>query len=243
MTTPVLALARIVWLRRFRAHLYRRLHRTRIHRAGTAHRIELNDALLHRCNIELSGPGHTLIVEPGARLWDVTIRLIGANHTVVIGAHARLRGGHFLVEDRSGRLEIGANTTMFAPMTVCSEGGAIHVGRYCLIAYGLDLRNSDGHSVLDAATRQRVNPPADTRIDDHVWLGNNCQVLKGVTIGAHSIAAARSVITKNVPPHTLVGGIPAKVIRENVDWDPRRAYTPPPTSTVDLLPISAPSPG
>jgi acetyltransferase-like isoleucine patch superfamily enzyme len=216
------ALARLVWLRRLRARLYRSLHRTRIRRSGTCHRVELNDALLHRCDVEISGPGHTLIIEPGARLWDVTLRLIGENHTVVIGSGARLRGGHFLVEDRGGRLEIGGNTTMFTAMVVCSEGGAIRIGRDCLIAYGLDLRNSDGHSVLDATTRQRVNLPADTTIADHVWIGNNCQLMKGVTIGTHSIVAARAVVTKDVPPNTLAAGLPAKVIRENVDWDPQR---------------------
>lgn len=216
------ALARLVWLRRLRARLFRLTHRTRIRRSGTGQRVELNDALLHRCDLELSGPGHTLIIEPGARLWDVTLRLIGENHTVVIGSGARMRGGHFLVEDRGGRLEIGVNTTLFTPMIVCSEGGAIRIGRDCLVAYGLDLRNSDGHSVLDATTRQRVNPPADTTIADHVWLGNNCQVMKGVTIGTHSIIAARAVVTKDVPPHTLAAGLPAKVLRENVDWDPQR---------------------
>jgi acetyltransferase-like isoleucine patch superfamily enzyme len=216
------ALARLVWLRRLRARLYRSLYRTRIRRSGTGHRIELNDALLHRCDVEISGPGHTLIIEPGARLWDVTLRLIGENHTVVIGSGARLRGGHFLVEDRGGRLEIGGNTTVFTPMVVCSEGGTIRIGCDCLIAYGLDLRNSDGHSVLDATTRQRVNLPADTTIADHVWIGNNCQLMKGVTIGTHSIVAARAVVTKDVPPNTLAAGLPAKVIRENVDWDPQR---------------------
>jgi acetyltransferase-like isoleucine patch superfamily enzyme len=214
--------ARFVRLRRFRAFLYRRLHRTRIRRTGTNSRWELNDALLQRCDIELSGPGHTLIVESGARLWGVTLRLIGENNTVVIGPHARLRGGHFLVEDRGGRIEIGASTTMFSPMVVCSEGGSIRIGRDCLIAYGLDVRNSDGHSVLDATTRQRVNPAADTTIADHVWIGNNCQIMKGVTVGTHSIVASRAVVTKEIPPHTLAAGLPAKIIRENVDWDPRR---------------------
>jgi acetyltransferase-like isoleucine patch superfamily enzyme len=216
------ALARIAWLRRLRALLFRLTHHTRIRRSGTGQRLELNDALLHRCNIELSGPGHTVIIEPGARLWDVTLSLIGENHTVRIGSGARLRGGHFLVEDRGGRLDIGDNTTVFTPMVVCSEGGAIRIGRDCLIAYGLDLRNSDGHSVLDTTTRQRVNPAADTAIADNVWVGNNCQIMKGVTIGAHSVVAARAVVTKNVPPHSLAAGLPAKIIRENVDWDPRR---------------------
>jgi acetyltransferase-like isoleucine patch superfamily enzyme len=184
--------------------------------------MELNDALLHRCSVELGGANQTLIIEPGARLWEVTLRLIGEGNTCRIGAHTRLRGGHFLLEDKGSRLEIGTGTTMFTPMVVVSEGGSVRIGDDCLVAYGLDLRNSDGHSVLDAATRQRVNPPADSAIGNHVWLGNNCQVLKGVNIGDHSIAAARSVITKNVPPHTLVAGVPARPIREGVDWDHRR---------------------
>jgi len=216
------ALARLVWLRRLRARFFRARHGTRIHTSGTSHHIELNDALLDGCQLEISGAGHTLIIEPGARLWNVTLRLIGENNTLVIGSYARLRGGHYLVEDRGGRIEIGANTTAFSPMAICSEGGSIHIGRDCLVAYGLDIRNSDGHSLLDGATGQRINPPADVRISDHVWLGNNCQVLKGVTLGAHSVAAARSVITKNVPASTLVAGVPAKAIRDGINWDSRR---------------------
>lgn len=217
-----LPLSRLAWLRRFRARLFRFTHRTRIQRSGTNQRLDFSDALLHRCHIELSGNGHTLLIEPGARLWDVTIRLVGENHTVVIGAQTRLRGGHFLVEDRLGRLEVGASTEMFVPMVICSEGRTIRIGRNCLVAYGLDLRNSDGHSVLDATTRQRVNPAADITIADHVWIGNNAQIVKGVTIHEHSIIAARAVVTKDVPPHTLAAGLPARVIRENVDWDPQR---------------------
>lgn len=46
----------------------------------------------------------------------------------------------------------------------------------------------------------------------------NSVILKGVTIGDGAIIAAGSVVSKDVPPHTLVGGVPAKVIKENVEW-------------------------
>lgn len=56
-------------------------------------------------------------------------------------------------------------------------------------------------------------------IGDHVWIGLNATILKGVTIGEGSVIAAGSVVVKDVPAHTLVGGIPAKVLKENIEWE------------------------
>lgn len=55
-------------------------------------------------------------------------------------------------------------------------------------------------------------------IRNHVWLGENVMILKGVTIGEGAIVAASSLVLKDVPPHTLVAGSPAKVIKDNVSW-------------------------
>lgn len=57
-------------------------------------------------------------------------------------------------------------------------------------------------------------------IGNHCWIGCNCIVLKGVTIGDGAVVAAGSVVTKNIPPNTLVAGNPAKIIKENVSWTP-----------------------
>jgi acetyltransferase-like isoleucine patch superfamily enzyme len=50
-------------------------------------------------------------------------------------------------------------------------------------------------------------------IEDDVWIGTRCLILKGVTIGSSSVVAAGSVVTKNVPPFSLVAGVPARIIR------------------------------
>ena len=54
-------------------------------------------------------------------------------------------------------------------------------------------------------------------IGRNCWIGGSAYVLKGVHIGDNSIVAAASVVTKSVPPNTLVGGVPAKVLRELPD--------------------------
>ncbi len=51
-------------------------------------------------------------------------------------------------------------------------------------------------------------------IGDDIWIGANAVILPGVTIGSHSVVAAGSVVTKDVPPHSLVAGVPAKIIRQ-----------------------------
>jgi acetyltransferase-like isoleucine patch superfamily enzyme len=55
-------------------------------------------------------------------------------------------------------------------------------------------------------------------IGDNVWIGMNCIILKGVTIGDGAIIAAGSVVNKDIPPRALAAGAPARVIKENVGW-------------------------
>ena len=55
-------------------------------------------------------------------------------------------------------------------------------------------------------------------IEDHVWIGFNSIILKGVVVGNGAIIAAGSVVTKDVPPRTMVGGNPAKIICNDVIW-------------------------
>jgi acetyltransferase-like isoleucine patch superfamily enzyme len=51
-------------------------------------------------------------------------------------------------------------------------------------------------------------------IEDDIWIGANAVILPGVTIGQHSVVAAGAIVTKDIPPHSLVAGVPAKVIKQ-----------------------------
>jgi acetyltransferase-like isoleucine patch superfamily enzyme len=56
------------------------------------------------------------------------------------------------------------------------------------------------------------------RIGDHVWIGARAAVLKGVTIGDGAIVAAGAMVTHDVPARALVAGVPARLVREGVEW-------------------------
>jgi acetyltransferase-like isoleucine patch superfamily enzyme len=99
-------------------------------------------------------------------------------------------------------------------------GKSIHIGRHCLLAAGVSISDYDGHP-LDAEARRRgeTSPASEIRpviIGDDVWIGGGAAVLKGVTIGDRAIVGACSVVTKDVPPDTVVAGNPARVVKNLV---------------------------
>jgi acetyltransferase-like isoleucine patch superfamily enzyme len=83
-----------------------------------------------------------------------------------------------------------------------------------MIAENVVIRDSDNHQIL--GNNCRMTQPII--IGNHVWVGMNATILKGVTIGDGAIIAAGSIVTKDVKANTLVGGVPARILKENVEW-------------------------
>ena len=93
---------------------------------------------------------------------------------------------------------------------------SITVGSHCLLSAGVRVHDNDGHPV-DADRRRAGEPIAPDEaaavvIEDNVWIGACAIVLKGVTIGENAIVGTGAVVTKNVPPNTIVAGNPARVV-------------------------------
>lgn len=88
----------------------------------------------------------------------------------------------------------------------------IEIGRGAAIAKGATIRDSDAHDTDSGASSAAIV------IGDHVWIGVNAIVLKGVSIGDGSIVAAGAVVTRDIPPHSLAAGVPARVVKTGVNW-------------------------
>ena len=90
------------------------------------------------------------------------------------------------------------------------DQGGIFIGNDCLIGHNATLCTINHAFDPDHRGDMTFKP---IRIEDKVWFGANVTVLQGVTIGEGAIVAAGAVVTKDVPPRTVVGGIPAKLLR------------------------------
>ena len=106
------------------------------------------------------------------------------------------------------------------------EGAHLIIGKYCSIAAGVKIYLGGEHrtdwvttypfNVIDSASRTIPGHPktkGNVVVENDVWIGNEAVILSGVTLGNGCVVGARSVVTKSVPPYTIVAGNPAKVIR------------------------------
>jgi acetyltransferase-like isoleucine patch superfamily enzyme len=114
-----------------------------------------------------------------------------------------------LVTLPNGHLEIGDNVFVNYGTSLLSSAH-VKIGNDCLIGTHVTVMDCDFHRVEDKAW-DTVGVPIV--IEDRVWLGNRSMVLKGVRIGHDAVVGAGAVVTRDVPPRTLVAGVPAKVVR------------------------------
>ncbi|MDA3799470.1 MAG: acyltransferase [Kiritimatiellae bacterium] len=112
-----------------------------------------------------------------------------------------------------GMLEVGKGFCNSNVNIRCKKN--IKIGDNVAISHDVTIMDSDGGHSLDYVGYQAFSPVV---IEDNVWIGSRAMILKGVTIGKGAVIAAGAVVTKNVPPNTLVAGVPAKVIRTEVTW-------------------------
>jgi acetyltransferase-like isoleucine patch superfamily enzyme len=98
----------------------------------------------------------------------------------------------------------------------CGAAESVKIGKNVLIAGGVYITDHD-HSFDDpnlspVENKQLISKPVV--IEDGCWLGEGCMVLKGVTLGARSVVAANSVVTRDVPSGVVVAGSPARIVKK-----------------------------
>ncbi|MEX0323065.1 MAG: acyltransferase [Puniceicoccaceae bacterium] len=208
-------------LKKLIAPLYSYIYSTRIKKSGRGHKIEWSDAILRNCNISIHGHSNILKFGKGCRLRNTEIRIEGDNCLIEIGNRC-CWSGILVAEDDNSEISIGSDSTAIHATIVSSEGQPIILGDDCMISKNVDIRSSDGHSIIDPDTGKRMNPARSITIGNHVWIGAGVTILKGVEIGNGSIVGCQSLVTQIIEECSLALGIPAKVIRQPIAWKRER---------------------
>jgi acetyltransferase-like isoleucine patch superfamily enzyme len=98
-------------------------------------------------------------------------------------------------------------------LIICKD--KVEIGARAQIAWGVTVTDHDFHKTYDLEGNQQLET-APVKIGDDVWIGANATILKGVTVGDRAVIASGAMVTKDVPSESLVGGNPAKIIKEKI---------------------------
>jgi acetyltransferase-like isoleucine patch superfamily enzyme len=140
--------------------------------------------------------------------------IIANSGTIRLGSKVKLVGVPVpieLVALTGAELSIGDGTSINRGVSICAQK-SIRIGSNCGIGNDCLIFDTDFHTVGDHQSRAADASPVS--IGDNVWLAARSVVLKGVTIGNGAVVCAGSVVATNVAPYTMVGGVPARVIRK-----------------------------
>ena len=149
--------------------------------------------------------GKHSVIHRSARMDTPPYRIFSLGDYSVIESFACINNavGDVMIGDHT---RIGLHNTIIGP---------VDIGSHVNLAQGITV-TALNHNFDDTEKRideQGVSTKPVT-IEDDVWVGANAVILPGVTIGNHCVVAAGAVVTKDVPPHSLVAGVPAKVIKQ-----------------------------
>lgn len=138
--------------------------------------------------------------------------IIGRKNKILIGDNVKLFG--WLISE-NGIITIGDNSSIHSN-TIIRSMNNIKIGSYCDIGSNCYIQDHNSMS-LNYKEREKlsgeiINKPIT--IGDHVWIGRQTMIFKGVSIGDRTIIGAGSIVTRNIPADSIAAGNPAKVVKK-----------------------------
>ncbi len=147
----------------------------------------------------------------GARVCRrVRMDVLPFNH-FEIGANSTIED-FSVVNNGVGPVSIGSNSRIGLGNVLI---GPVKVGSQVILAQNVVLSGlNHGYEDIDTPIRLQKVTTNQITVEDEVWIGANAVVTAGITIGKHSVVAGGSVVTKDVPPYSVVGGNPARILKQ-----------------------------
>ena len=169
-------------------------------------------------SVVLTGDDNHLVIGPGCRSHDGLRLELGSNSSIRLDGRTTL-GNLFVHAPQDGHLHVGLDSGFNGAVRILMhEPGRVEIGNGSLFAGEIDITVSDMHSIIDATTEKRINPPADIAIGNRVWVGQRSMVLKGSQIGDGTVVGAMSLVRGPLPGNSICAGTPARVVRSGVTW-------------------------
>lgn len=155
-----------------------------------------------------------LIVENYAEIQGLSTNGVIFGENVSVGSQAIIRCSGYYSRDVGVGLTVGSNSNI-GIQSYIGCGGGVSIGKNVMMGPKVSI-HSENHNFSDTDTNMKNQGVrrSTTTIGDNVWLATGCRIMSGVYVGEGSVVAAGAVVTNDVAPNTVVGGVPAKVISD-----------------------------
>ncbi len=187
---------------------------------GKNNRFSVSDSLLKANRVRIRGNSNQIILGSRCTLRHCSIYISGSNNTIRLGDKVAMLSGEIHIEDDGNTITIGSHTSFLGKTHLaCIEGTKISIGENCLFSSEVTLRTGDSHAITDL-TGKRINASEDIVLANHVWVGNRAIITKGASVGKDSVIATGAILTSAITePNVVIGGVPAKAIKQGINWD------------------------
>jgi acetyltransferase-like isoleucine patch superfamily enzyme len=150
-------------------------------------------------------------VGPSVHFFGPVTRL--GHGTVCLGKQGHVGSGALFETRENGTIRIGDRFTINRGVVIVARA-SVDIGNNCLIGEYTSIRDNDHRFDGTGPTIEQGFTTSPIHIEDNVWIGRGCCVLKGVRIGEGAVVAANSVVNKSVPARAVVAGVPAQVVKQ-----------------------------
>lgn len=203
--------------------LWRNYRKKHSYTTGRGNRIVRKGSIMVRSRIQVIGNNNLIVLEKGSVLLNSLIRIAGNNNQVILKSKSYVSGAEIWVEDNNCTVCIGERSFVghHSHFACTEDGSLLTVGDDCMVSSFVQVRTGDSHAILDL-DGNRINRAKSVFIGNHCWLGEGSKVLKGVTLAGNVIVSTGAIVTKSFGNNVLIGGIPSRVLKENVTWNKNR---------------------
>ncbi len=145
---------------------------------------------------------------------DSGVTILGFEN-ISLGDNISIMKNSYIYAHDGGELTIGDNFTLNSNSQLGASFGKIIIGNDCAIAPNCLLRASNHRfDNPDIPFRKQGHTYGEIILEDDIWIASNCVITADTVVGRSSIIGAGSIVTKNIEPYSIVGGVPAKLIRK-----------------------------
>lgn len=137
----------------------------------------------------------------------------------ISGSQTCINNTKLIIREPKGKIIIGEDFSMQGGIIQCVDGTSIQIGKHCMFSGDIDITSGDLHPIYNVQTKEIINHSKDITISDRVWIGAHVRVMKGVCITSNVIVGNSSLVNRALEQsYCVYAGIPAKKIKEGVDW-------------------------